>query len=280
MQPNIPTAQDVQQSWDAFAEMYSNLLEPPNLQLGLSLARMLKVSSAKNILEVGCGSGRLAIDLLQVLPPGTKYTSLDISEEMIKIANQRKENSKQKLNPDIEHTFIKGDAEDLSMIPDESIDVYFAPLCFHLTPDPNKALREAMRVVKKGGRIGFSVLGSPEKCTFFRLFGDRVKEFKLEVANDRSIFYLGNRDASIQLAESNGIQVDFCWTEIVVQGMFDENDVLVISKAPSTAKKLNKLDEETRAKVIQAMQKDFTEKKKNFIPIQTENVLLIGRKPE
>jgi len=277
----IPTAQEVKQSWNVFASQYSQMIETPNLQLGLALSRMLKVQSAQNILEIGCGSGRLTLNNLAILPPGTKYTSVDISDEMIKLAESSKEQlaKENRLNA-VEHKFVVSNGEDISFIPDESVDVVIIPLCIHITPDANKFLQEAMRVLKKGGRIGWSVLGKPELCTFFRIFTDRLKEFKIEVPQRRSIFYLGTREASIKLAQDNGIQVDFCWNENVTMGVFDEKDVEAIANLPSNQKNFKGADEETQKKILEAMKADFAEKKKNFTPLNNDNILLIGRKPE
>lgn len=44
----------------------------------------------------------------------------------------------------------EANAEDLNMIADESVDRYYANYVLHLTPDPDKMLREAYRVLKKG----------------------------------------------------------------------------------------------------------------------------------
>lgn len=273
-----PTAEEVKKSWNAFAPMYSQVLEKANLQLGLSLTRMLQINSAKNILEVGCGSGTLAVDLLQYLPPGGKYTSVDISEEMVKIAEMRKNAFASKLN-DVDHRFVVANGEDLSFIPDESIDVYFAPLCLHLTPDANNALKEAMRVLKKGGRIGFSVLGNYDRCDFFRILDDSLREFEIEFGGGRSIFRYGDREALIKLAQDNGFEVDYCWLEQVTIGVFNEDDAEAISKSPGNGKLVNQKGEETRQKIVASLRNRFSERQKQFLPLQNENTLLIGRKP-
>jgi ubiquinone/menaquinone biosynthesis C-methylase UbiE len=275
----IPTAQEVKSGWNAFASQYSEIMEKSNVQIALSLARMADVSSAKNILEIACGSGVLALELLQNLPSGVKYTSLDISEEMVKLANAAKEKVKGKLN-DVEHQFMVANGEDLSFIPDESIDVVLAPLCMHLTPDPSKLLQEALRVLKKGGRIAFSVLGDPQKCTFFSIVSNAVKETGAELPQKRSIFYLGAREKMIKLAEDNGIKVDFCWLEYVTQGIQTMEDTKILYNTPSTVKTMELIGEEKKAQAIATIEKTFAEYQKNFTPLQTENVLLVGRKPE
>ena len=276
--PTIPMSKDVRNSWNASASAYSSTLERANLQLGQSLARMLNIHTATDILEAGCGSGQLTFELLMTLPSGINFTSIDLSDEMISIAEKNKEALVPKLS-DINHRFIVGDIENLSSIPDESIDVYLSSLCLHLTPDPNKALQEALRVLKKGGRLGFSVLGSLERCSMFTLFSDREKELDIEPSKGRSSFYLGSREALIELAEENSVLVDFCWIETVTQEIFDEKDIDAITKLPGTAKVLARLDEETKVRYMNAVIKNFEDIKRSRMPLQTENVLLVGRKP-
>jgi len=274
----IPSIQDVQTNWSAFAEAYSTILEKGNLNLGLSLTRMLRVDTAQNILEVGCGSGRLALHLLQNLPEGIKFTSIDLADEMISIANKRKEENASILKK-IDHQFLQGNAEDLSSIPSESVDVVFLPLVLHLTPNPDKAVQEAMRVLKKGGRIGFSVLGNPEESTFFSIMGKRLQEFKSDGGpQKRDIFYLGNREDLIKLAERNGVKVDFCWNEYVAMAVLEENEVGYITDAPPITKFLNTLNEDVRTKFKESLRNDFREMKKKHLPLLTHNTLLIGRK--
>ena len=275
----IPTSDNVQQRWNFSAPTYAKMTEESNLQLGLSLARMLSVSSAANILEAGCGSGMLTLELLMSLPSGVNYTSIDISDEMINIANKRKEAIAPKLN-DINHTFIRADVEDLSAIPDESIDVYLSPLCLHITPNPSKALKEAMRVLKKGGRLGFSVLGSYEESTLFKIFKDREKEFNIKPSDMRSIFYLGSREAMIKLAEENNVKIDFCWVEYISQAILDESDVDKLANMYSNAIMISQLDKENGTKLVESVKKIFMDMKKAFTPVKTENVLLVGRKSE
>ena len=203
---NVPTTQDVKDLWNSFAEKYTQFLEKPRLQAALSLQEWLKLILRRISLK-------LDVPLLQSLPSGTKYTSVDISEEIIKKAKVKKESLKHKFN-DIEHDFIEANGEDISFIPDESVDVVISPLCIHLTPDPNKILKEALRVLKKGGRLGVSVLEDPQKCTFFSVFYDPLKEVMGDFGK-RSLFYLGSREKLIKLAQENGVKVDFCWTEAI-----------------------------------------------------------------
>lgn len=112
---------------------------------------------------------------------------------MLKIAQERIESAQLKLDG-IEHKFIEASAEDLSMIPDGSVDCYIAPLILHLVENPDKMLKEIRRVLKKGGVFGCSVWGKKENSPFFTLMSDRYKEFGIETPNVRSNFHLGDKE--------------------------------------------------------------------------------------
>ncbi|MBR2995491.1 MAG: class I SAM-dependent methyltransferase [Lachnospiraceae bacterium] len=103
------------------------------------IAAMLKDSFYDSLLDVGCGTGFL-IDML-TQQRTARYTGLDLSAEMIKMA-QRKN------IPGAE--FVNGTADELPF-PDESFDIVTCSQSYHHYPYPEKAMSEAFRVLKRGG---------------------------------------------------------------------------------------------------------------------------------
>ncbi len=102
------------------------------------------------VLDLGSGGG---IDVLlsarRVGPTGKAY-GLDMTDEMLALAreNQRKagvENAE----------FLKGEIEDIPL-PDASVDVIISNCVINLSLDKDKALAEAFRVLKPGGRFAVS----------------------------------------------------------------------------------------------------------------------------
>jgi len=118
--------------------------------------KTLKTKKGEHILDVGCGTGFFARN---VAKNGAKVVALDMSENMLKVAKEiaRKENLKIK--------FVKGNAEKLPF-KNSSFDKLIAvDLIQHLN-EPKEFIKEASRVVKKGGKI---VLAWPHSKSLYRM---------------------------------------------------------------------------------------------------------------
>jgi ubiquinone/menaquinone biosynthesis C-methylase UbiE len=102
----------------------------------------LKPQPDSSILDVGCGTGILLQQLLQ-LGQGLNLQGVDIAPEMVKVAQT-------KLGQSVE--IRQGSANRLPFDAN-SFDAVTCATSFHHYPNPDNALREMLRVLKPGGKL-------------------------------------------------------------------------------------------------------------------------------
>lgn len=111
--------------------------------LRLPLYKAARVSAAKRILDVGCGSGHVTRDLCR-LTQGT-VVAVDSDPAMLTACREVLRGARNV-------TIQEADAHTLPF-DDDSFDVVVANLFFMWAQDPRVAAREMARVVRPGGRV-------------------------------------------------------------------------------------------------------------------------------
>jgi ubiquinone/menaquinone biosynthesis C-methylase UbiE len=110
--------------------------------------RQLEPRPGELILDIGTGPGLLALELVPQLAPGGHVTGVDVSPDMLALAEQHRRRSP---HADL-MTFRYGDATALPFA-DASFDKAVSTQVFEYVDDVDRALAEAHRVLRSGGRL-------------------------------------------------------------------------------------------------------------------------------
>src|SRR5258708_29219693 len=111
----------------------------------MELLELLDVGRGDRVLDIGCGTGRLAIAALERLSADGRIIGIDPAPPRVDVARQ---------HADSRLEFRVGVAEDLSQFADASFDVAHLNSVLNWIRDRPKAFDEAYRVLRAGGRLG------------------------------------------------------------------------------------------------------------------------------
>jgi arsenite methyltransferase len=114
---------------------------------GKILIEALGLRPGERVLDVGCGTGRLAEYVAGLVAPGGIVVGIDPLPYRVAIAQSRASNGL---------GFSVGRAEDLSQFAAGQFDVVYLNSVFHWIEDKSRVLSEIYRVLKPGGRIGLN----------------------------------------------------------------------------------------------------------------------------
>ena len=152
------------------------------------VSEYLKNIDYNKLLDIGAGTGYL-INMLKDKEMAEFY-GLDLSEEMIKIAKSKNIENAQ---------FILGSANKLPF-DDDAFDIVTCIQSFHHYPYPNEAMREAYRVLKKGGLYILSDTGVGGIAAWI----DNHILFKIMKSGD---CHTENKEGIFKLMIKNGFKV-------------------------------------------------------------------------
>lgn len=131
---------DSQTGYDLVASTYDKKEKYLNSFEQQKVAPLFGDVKDKTILDVGAGTGRLAVELVK---KGAIVTALDVSAEMLRVL-------KSKIKTQIET--VVGDAESLPF-PDNHFDFVVAAFLIVHLKDPTRFFDEAYRVLKPNGKL-------------------------------------------------------------------------------------------------------------------------------
>lgn len=149
------------EGWQRVADKYDSVWSSSTRQFIPPLLDAAEVAEKMSILDMGCGPGYVSAAAAE---RGAVPIGLDFSRQMIEIAR--------KMFPHVE--FREGDAQNLPFA-DTSFDRVVANFALLHLADPERACAEACRVLKPGGKFGFTTWARKEENVFVQLVDDAVQ---------------------------------------------------------------------------------------------------------
>jgi ubiquinone/menaquinone biosynthesis C-methylase UbiE len=130
--------------WDGIAEKYAaKPVENPSAFERKKAITREHLHPGSTVLELGCGTGSLA---LSMAPFSGRIHALDISAEMLRIADQKKQAAGV-----TNVTFQQGTLDELSLDPRDRFDCAWAYSNLHLVPDRRRTLATLFELLEPGG---------------------------------------------------------------------------------------------------------------------------------
>ncbi|WP_437874891.1 class I SAM-dependent methyltransferase [Sorangium sp. So ce513] len=208
---------------------------------GKLLIEALGVRRGQRVLDVGAGTGRLAAHVAEIV--GTEGSVVAIDPLPLRVDIARKK-ARENLAVAVGH------AEDLSAFTARSFDVVYLNSVLHWLDHRQKrrALGEAARVLKPGGKLGFST-GSREKPHQLDPIQRKVlAELGKEAPGDAPYNHKVTVDEARRLLERAGFIVDTLEIRTFVDHAADVDEILRQTRSGSFGNHLSHLSpEEQRA---------------------------------
>jgi SAM-dependent methyltransferase len=154
----------MQQSFFAESAAYERFMGRWSRQVAPLLVQFADIRDGQTALDVGSGTGALALAAAQVAP-SAQITGVDPSASYVSYAQGRA--------PTERVRFAVGDAQALQM-PDATFDRVVSLFVLNFIPDRAKALREMIRVTRPDGVIAAAVWDYGDGMQMLRVFWDEA----------------------------------------------------------------------------------------------------------
>jgi SAM-dependent methyltransferase len=148
--------------WDRISQIYLREVDKRFAQVVEHVIKRAGLTAGEQVLDLGTGTGSVAIAAASLVGPGGRVLGLDVSHEMLVLA-KRQATALGLVNC----SFQKGRGEAIP-VGDGTCDVVLASLSLMYVLDRSACAREVGRVLRTGGRLVAAVWAGPELCDILR----------------------------------------------------------------------------------------------------------------
>lgn len=220
------------------------------------LVEAVRAAGARQVLDVGCGTGSTTVAVAQLLGEGGRCTGIDISEPMIAAARARARAQRERAPA----SFVCADAQGYAFEPG-SFDMVVSRFGVMFFADPVQAFAKLAGAAKGGAALRFvawrSAAENPFMTTAERAAAPLLPNLPERRPDAPGPFALADERRLARILEESG------WTAIDIQPIdvpctFPEQDLVrYLSRFGPVGLALNEVDPPTRARVIETVRAAF-----------------------
>ncbi len=161
------------------AERYDQVSEG-QFKNGLILIEKLGVKKGHNVLDIGCGTGRLTLRVANLIGPGGRMVGIDPSVQRIEVAHRKIRDA-----PVKNISFEVGNSNDLDYFKTNSFDIVYLNIVLHWIQEKEDAFDQIYRVFKPGGKLGITTGNRDKPYTVKSIIEEVLRQPKYAVDADK-----------------------------------------------------------------------------------------------
>ena len=265
--PARPRRRDVADAYDLGVDAYDALWSPVILPPAAGLVPMLGLTAGSVVTDIGAGSGALT-SAIRAAAPSVRVIALDASAGMLRAARARGQ----------AHV-VQADAVALPLAGESVDSALLAYVLFHVS-DPARAVAEAARVLRAGGRAGVVTWARESAPRVYAAWDDILAEADVPPGPLRRLDAGLDRTESVaRMLEAAGLRPERLW-EQRLRRQWDRTSLWALATgAGSYRVRLNRVDGELRSEVVARLKRHIDHAEPADLLWEGDVICAVGLKP-